>query len=343
MSDERSLRGQTIGAYKIGRLLGRGTTGDVYEATDTVNNRRVAVKALSGSITHQAGFFERFAREVTVTLELDHPNIIKTYDFAVDDKGGAAFVVLQLLLGGTLRERLTHSRNGLLPTPKVSDYIGVLRQIAAAVDHANTVGNFIHGDIKPSNIMLDEDGTAYLVDFGIVHLIHSDDTTTEKGTSIGTPRYMSPEQWNGEQLVPATDQYLLAGVAYYLLSGKPPFPGEDALDLMFAHRHSKPVRFAHDLPNLSYRVDNVLEVALAKDPNDRYGSATEFVDELIRAIGGGVVKAPSPFLTRPLPQPKRTRTFNPESGSTERQRLLLLVFGLAIVTAVILAVIVGAS
>src|SRR5215212_5432336 len=173
-----NLVGQTIGQYQFTELLGTGGMGAVYRATQNNLRREVAVKVLSGRLSEQPGYIQRFTREAKISAALEHPNIVPIYDYGTE--GSISYVVMRLLTGGSLAQRLTPKPDGSMALPSMGEVSTFLRQLTSALDYAHS-RSVIHRDIKPGNVMFDGHGTAYLVDFGIAKLM-SGATSSITGT-----------------------------------------------------------------------------------------------------------------------------------------------------------------
>ncbi|MCL4256227.1 MAG: serine/threonine protein kinase, partial [Anaerolineae bacterium] len=202
------LIGKTLGQFEIAEEIGRGGMATVYKARQRSMNRTVAIKVLPRQMLHDPGFYERFEREVDVISHLEHPHILPIYDYGQDD--GLPYIAMRYLGGGSLEQRI---RRGHV---RVEDIEKPLRQVAQALDYAHQQG-IIHRDLKPGNIMLDENGNAYLTDFGIARVLGSDLTGS---MIIGTPAYMSPEQANGLPVDGRSDIYSLGIVLYEWITGR---------------------------------------------------------------------------------------------------------------------------
>jgi len=208
------------------------------------------------------------------------------------------FVVMRLLTGGTLSERVNRRNLVGQVLPSLAETATLLKQIAGAMDYAHSRG-VIHRDIKPSNIMFDAQGSPYLVDFGIVKLADSV-TMTEAGTAMGTPAYMSPEQWRGDKLTAAADQYALGVVVYQMTTGRMPFEGETTYNLMYQHLNELPTPPHGFRPDLPEPVSRVLEKVLAKQPEDRYPNVAAFAAAFAEAVREKVEPSTG-FFTASLP------------------------------------------
>ncbi len=261
MSDD--IIGKTLGQYEVLEEVGRGGMATVYRARQGSINRVVAVKVLPRSLLHDPGFYERFEREVDVIAHLEHPHILPIYDFG--NAEGVPYIVMRYLAGGSMRDLI---RRG---TPTLEDIEKPFTQVAQALDHAHKQG-IIHRDLKPGNIMLDENGNAYLTDFGIARVLGSELTGS---AIIGTPAYMSPEQANGFPLDARSDIYALGVVLFELITGREPYQAETPMALLLKHINEPmpPASiFRKDVPP---SVENVISRATAKDPGDRYASASD--------------------------------------------------------------------
>ena len=299
----KDLAGQQFGQYTLRALLGIGGMGAVYRAHQPALRRDVAVKVLPPQFATQGGYTERFMREAQTAASLEHAHIVPVYDFGV--QGGIYYVVMRLLTGGSLAERLIHAEQSGQPLPSLAETAEVIRQVAAALDYAHSRG-VIHRDIKASNVMFDDQGSPFLVDFGIAKLLGATSSLTGTGVAMGTPSYMSPEQWRGEGVTPETDQYALGVMTYTMLTGRMPFEAPTPYALMHKHLTEQPTPpnvWRADLPD-AVRV--VLERAMAKAPADRYPSARGFADALAAAASETPVTAPTHFFTATLPERPQT-------------------------------------
>jgi serine/threonine protein kinase len=244
---EGRLTGREVAGYRLIRLLGRGGASEVYLAERRDDDSVLAaVKVLtpSGQLSadQRARFDARFRREAEASLRLRHPHILPVLGYGED--GDVAYMVLPLISGGTLAERLARA-SGRLPLEEIA---GDLSQLADAVDFAHAQG-VIHRDIKPTNVLLDGQGQLYLADFGIARLFDpsgdSDDQRsptplTQTGQVLGTPLYMAPEQLTGARVGPAADIYSLGIVVYQLVTGDVPFHSETPVGLALQHVHDPP-------------------------------------------------------------------------------------------------------
>ncbi|MGD8731953.1 MAG: protein kinase [Anaerolineales bacterium] len=252
-----------LGKYDLVRKIGSGGMSSVFKAIDRESDRSVAVKVLPPGLDEEQSFKARFEREAKILMRLRHPNIVPILDFGEVD--GVYYIVMPLMEVGTLRERIN---SGPL---KPEEGAHIVRQIAEALQYAHDM-DLVHRDVKPSNILLDEEGNAWLSDFGTARVL--DATANLTGSSlIGTPQYMSPEQARGDPVTPLADVYALGVVLYQMSTGKLPFNAESPLAIAMKHA-SEPLPHPNAInPNLPEAISYVLIKALEKRPEDRYPSA----------------------------------------------------------------------
>ena len=268
------LAAALAGRYTLGPELGHGGMATVYQAEDLRHHRQVAVKVLRPELGVLLGP-DRFTREIRIAAALNHPHILPLHDSGEAD--GHFFYVMPCVRGGSLRERLR--RDPRLP---VDEAIAIVRQVAAALDHAHAHG-LVHRDIKPENILLHE-GEAVVTDFGIALAAGSapSERLTATGLMVGTPEYMSPEQAAGERMLDArSDLYSLACVLYELLAGEPPHTGGSAKSVIARRFTEPPPRVGRVRPEVPAAVDEAIARALAVDPADRFPGAAAFADALL--------------------------------------------------------------
>jgi serine/threonine-protein kinase len=281
MSSSNNLSGSTLGNYELRQIIGVGGMASVYQAHQSNLERLVAVKILSQALTHEPGYAERFNREARTAASLEHPNIVPVYDYGTHDQ--ITYVVMRLLTGGTVGERLHHQQTNNLPPPSLSEVNQLLRQVASALDYAHSLG-VIHRDIKPSNIMFDNRGTPYVVDIGIAKQLETTNNMTSTRKVKGTPSNMAPEQWRGDKISAATDQYAMGVLTYMVLTGRQPFEAPTPYALMLKHMNDLPVPPNEIRGDIPLSVASVIERSLNKSPEDRYPNMNEFADDFNRAV-----------------------------------------------------------
>src|SRR5262245_56965967 len=266
--------GTRLGSYEITSLLGSGGMGEVYRARDPRLDREVAIKVLPGSLARDAGALARFEREAMSVAKLSHPNILSIYEFAHD--GGTAFVVMELIHGETLRERLA---SGPIAVRRAVAYA---RQIAQGLAAAHARG-IVHRDLKPENVMIARDDHLKILDFGLAkpidiagnEMTRGAGTATSAGTILGTYGYMAPEQVRGIGLDQRADMFAFGAVLYEMLSGRRAFKGETAADTMSAILTKDPPDL--DLARLSIppAIERIVRRCLEKSPDLRFQSAND--------------------------------------------------------------------
>ena len=263
-----------VGKYEIIEEIGHGGFATVYKAHDPNLDQVVAVKVLHGTYADRPDLVQRFLGEARKAVKLKHPGIVRIY--TVDEDKGVPYLAMEYLPGGTLAARL---RGEPLPLDAT---IAIVEQVAAALDYTHKRG-VVHRDVKPANILFDDEGKAVLVDFGLVKSLAESGLTTE-GTSLGTPDYMAPEQAETTAEVDAgADVYALGVVAYEMLTGRVPFEAETPLAVLHAHVHNAPPDPCALNQSLDEGVAAVVLKALAKAPAKRYRSAGTFARALRRA------------------------------------------------------------
>jgi serine/threonine protein kinase len=275
-----TLVGKTVGKYKLLELLGRGGMAEVYKARHPTLDRDVTVKVLHRHLADGEGFLARFEREAKAVAAMRHPRIVQIFDYeAAED---ANYMVMEFVDGGTLQDRVV----GLAKQGKslpVREALSILNQVAEALDYAHGRG-ILHRDVKPSNILLDSSGNAYLTDFGIARILSSSQFTVT-GVMVGTPAYMSPEQGSGEELTAASDIYSLGIIVYELLAGKVPFLSETTpLAIIHKHINEPPPNLHARRPDLPAAAEKAVLKALAKKPEDRFRTAGDFIRELEKTL-----------------------------------------------------------
>jgi serine/threonine kinase PknH len=280
------VEGTPFGRYRLIELLGRGGMGEVWRAHDTATNRTVAIKLLPPQLAQDHTFVQRFRREAEAAAQLNSPHIIPIHDYGEID--GRLFVNMRLIEGRDLHEILA---DGPLDPARA---VRIIEQIAKALNTAHKIG-LVHRDVKPSNILLDEDDFAYLIDFGIAR--GADETRlTGTGSIIGSWHYMSPERMRAGEVDARSDVYALACVLYECLTAATPFPGDSAEQQITAHLMAPPPRPSISHPAVPATLDTVIAIGMAKDPNQRY---TTTVD--LAAAAHNAINTPQAAQNMPMP------------------------------------------
>lgn len=273
-----SLVGSKLAGYLILSRLGRGGMADVYAARDISLDRDVAIKVLRPDLARDRDYITRFRREAKAAARLNHSNIVQIYE--VGEDASRYYIAQELISGQNLREFL--DRNGAFSPEQA---IEILYGVASALDAAAVEG-ITHRDIKPENVMWSLSGAVKVADFGLARLGNDADGShadlTQAGLTLGTPRYMSPEQVQGRTVDPRSDLYSLGVMMYHLLAGRPPFEAEDPLALAFAHVNETPqpldrARGNNDVPEWLIAI---IAKLLRKDPGERFQSPAELLDTL---------------------------------------------------------------
>lgn len=289
------LIGSHLGGYEIEAEIARGGMSRVYRAHEIDSLKPAALKVMTLGDESDDGqgnpFNRRFEHEAHAIERLDHPNIVKV--FAAGSSDDFLFIAMQLVTGGTFRQRLGKPM-------AITDACALMIQMARALHHAHS-HHVIHRDVKPANMLIDDSDPDHLLlaDFGIAKII-GQKGVTKTGTAVGTPEYMAPEQAKGEEIDQRADIYGLACVLYETLAGRPPFVGPTALSICYQHVHTRPAYIRGFNPDVPRALALVLEQALAKSPRDRFASAEDFAVALypFTEPAGHVVRR-----TAPLAQP----------------------------------------
>jgi eukaryotic-like serine/threonine-protein kinase len=273
---------QTVGAFKLGIVLGRGAMGEVYEATHLTTQEPAAVKLLRRELLADPTTVARFLREAKASGALSSPYVVRVLE-AAPENATLPFLVMERLRGATLAELLR--REPKLPGSTV---VEIATHAGAGIDAAAAAG-IVHRDLKPQNLFRTEAGNWKILDFGIATLGENAGNLTQGGI-VGTPSYMAPEQAQGKRVDGRADVYALAAVAYRCLTGRHPFSGTDTPTLLYAVVHRMPLRPA-SIAELPADVDACLAIALAKDPDDRFASGAAFASALAAALNSSLEPA----------------------------------------------------
>jgi beta-lactam-binding protein with PASTA domain len=313
--------------YRLVRPLGSGGMADVFLAHDSILDRDVALKVMSTRYASDEEFVERFKREAQSAAALSHPNIVSIFDRGASEDG-TYYIAMEYLPGGTLKDRIM--RKGALPARTAA---AVALQIAEALQVAHERG-VIHRDIKPHNILITESGDVKVTDFGIARAASSS-TMTRTGSILGTAHYISPEQAMGEHVGPSSDLYSLGVVLYEMLTGELPYDADTPLGIAMKHVNGHLRQPKEVNSSVPAGINAITCRLLAKDPEDRYASDAELIEDLERVAAGlGPASATTEMMTRAMPvatAPTRVGPPPPGGRNGKRRRawpLILALLGL---------------
>jgi len=274
-----TMRQSVLGdRYTLVEPLGHGGMAEVYLARDNSLGRDVAIKVLRERYADDGEFVERFRREAVSAAALNHPNVVQVYDRGRAEDG-AFYMAMEYVPGGTLKERVK-SEGSLAPREAAETAAQVADALAVAHDRG-----IVHRDVKPQNVLLTGKGEAKVGDFGIARAA-STETLTQTNALLGTLAYMSPEQVRGERVGPASDLYSLGVVLYEMLTGGPPFRGDDPIAVAMRRLDEEPPRPREANPAVPEELDALAVRLLAKEPGDRYASAASLSEDLRRVRDG---------------------------------------------------------
>src|SRR6201996_4353438 len=329
-----TLLGTTLnGRYRLEARIGAGGMSTVYRAMDVTLEREVAIKLMNREVASDSDQLERFRREARAVAQLSHPHIVGVIDAGEDDS--RPYIVFEYVEGETLKDRIR--RLGRLPiTESVAYAIEIARALGAAHDR-----HIVHRDVKPQNVLIDQEGSAKVPDFGIARTLEEEGLTAD-GRVLGTTDYVSPEQALGQQVTGQSDLYSLGVVLYEMLTGEVPFHGDNQVAVAMKHvREELPdVRVLR--PEVSAALAAVVDTATAKHPSERYADDAEMIAELedvlaIETARSGNVTGEVTTVLRTLPSRKRRRL-----PLRRRQPLLVGLLAL-IVAAAVVAILVFAA
>jgi len=277
---------QKLGHYRVGVVLGRGAMGEVYEATHD-DGTPAALKLLNARATSSSSIVERFHREMDVAARLVSPHIVKVYSVSPPD-APVPYIAMERLHGTDLATRLRDENTHRMPSDEL---VVMLDQVARGLEVARIAG-VVHRDLKPHNLFQHDGSTWKILDFGVSKVLDSEGTLTGEGI-VGTPQYMAPEQASGGNVTHLADVYALGAIAYRCLTGRSPFKGRDLSELVYQVVHTPPARPSL-LGRISPSIDDVLAVAMAKDPRRRFPSAISFAQAFVAARRGKPVELEVP-------------------------------------------------
>lgn len=259
------------GRYELVKCIGHGGMADVYLALDLILDRQVAIKILKPDSNADKVALERFAREAQASTQLSHPNIVDIYDVGDDDN--IHYIVMEYVKGHTLKQLI--KKRGPLPTRET---IWIMKQLTSALMEAHKNG-LIHRDIKSQNILIKDDGTVKLADFGIA-ILNNAIQLTSKDSVLGSVHYLAPELVKGEKSSMKSDIYSLGIVMYELLRGDVPFKGDNPAQIALKHMKQEIPNVREYNPQIPQSVANIITKACAKDPKDRYDNAALMLKDL---------------------------------------------------------------
>jgi serine/threonine-protein kinase len=322
---ENALRRELSSQYQITDLLGRGGMSLVYLAQEVELNRQVAIKVLPLQLLQGPASAERFEREAKIAASLDHPHIVPI--FRVGATSTFLWYTMKRIRGRSFEQII--AERGALPVPEV---LGVVEQVGSALQYAHRHG-VVHRDVKPANVMIEDSGWALVCDFGVARAFGSV-SLTQTGASLGTPRYMSPEQFEGQPVDGRCDQYSLAILIWEALTGGVPFTGDSLGELIRKHLLEPPPRLVEVKPEIPESVSAAVYRAMSKKPAERFPDIAAFV----AALGGQATPRIPAAFTGPTPVAPRQRILwdtptVPIPSLRRRRRLVALsvIVGLALV------------
>jgi len=291
-----------IGRYEIKAELGRGGMATVYRAYDPSFDRDVAIKVLPREFLHDPQFHDRFQREIRMVAQLEHPAIVPVYD--VGEEEGMPFFVMRYMSGGSLTDWIERGRFSLEDTARI------VERLAQALSYAHKQG-VIHRDLKPDNVLFDNNGDPFISDFGVAKFAEAASNLTGSGI-IGTPAYMSPEQAQGDPVDSRTDIYGLGVIVYQMLSGRQPYNADTPMGVVVKHITEPVPEILRANPDLPESMDTIIKSAMAKDKQKRYTTATDLARALNLAAFGtesttaNAISTPNLKIVPPAPSNSRT-------------------------------------
>ena len=291
--------GTELGGYRIERVIGRGGMSVVYLAEHVRLGRKVALKVLAPELAGSERFHDRFLRESKLAASIDHPNIVPIYD--ADEAEGVLYIAMRYVEGSDLKQAIRGS--GRLEPPRTS---AIVDQVASALDAAHARG-LVHRDVKPANVLLTLDDHAYVSDFGLTKRAVSVSGLTETGQLIGTIDYVAPEQIRGDPVDQRADVYSLGCLLFECLTGHAPYPRDIEVGVLWAHVETPPPSLTEERPELPSEVDDVLALAMAKNPAERTAAAGDVAAGFRSALGLEPSRVGLPTVRRPQPKPRKSR------------------------------------
>ena len=269
-------KGQKINdRYEVIRSIGEGGMANVYLGYDTILDRNVAIKILRGDLSNDEKFVRRFQREALSASSLAHPNIVEMYDVGEDN--GLYYIVMEYIEGKTLKQLL--KKRGSLT---LSEAIDIMLQLTDGMAHAHN-SYIIHRDLKPQNIMIKDDGSIKITDFGIAMALNSTQLT-QTNSVMGSVHYLPPEQASGKGSTTKSDIYSMGIIFYELLTGNLPFKGDNAVEIALKHMRDPLPSLRESNPAIPQSIENIILKATAKNPKNRYSDAKARHDDLLTAL-----------------------------------------------------------
>ena len=299
--------------YEVQQKIGVGGMADVYRGKDTLLGRPVAIKILHQNFGSDQDFVARFKREAQAAGKLNHPNVVSMYDVGFDQ--GFHYIIMEYVSGCTLKEYIQHHGDKVT----VQEAVKITVAIAEGLEHAHMMG-IVHCDVKPHNILITDSGRVKVTDFGIARAINSATTMMYTNSVMGSAHYISPEQASGKSINVSTDIYSLGVVLYELLTGEVPFRGETPVSVALQHVKDRVVAPRIKNPMIPPQLEQVVLIALEKEPGKRFGSISEMIQALRMSLGyrGGTSARPMQhdFATQVLP-PLETEVLEEEEEQQE--------------------------
>lgn len=283
------LFGGKLGRYNLINRIGKGGMAWVFSGFDTNLDRTVAIKVMYPHLSEDPTFKERFEQEAKFVAGFNHPNIVKVYDFNsyTYQNQHVYYMVMPYITGKTLQQILSelNDENKIMPDWQVQH---IITRVADALNYAHERG-MVHRDVKPANIIFDENNEPILTDFGIARLIATSNLTQE-GVTVGTPAYMSPEQATGELVDARSDIYALGTILYEMLTGQPPFNDDGSISVLLKHVHEKHPTLSTHIDLINPDLEKIIDYALAKEPSARYQSALDLAEDLENVFQGKPIR-----------------------------------------------------
>lgn len=286
--------------YQLTERIGEGGMAEVFLGTDIRLKRDIAVKVLRPQYSSDKQFLDRFLDEARAMAGFSHPNIVNVYD--AGRERGRSYIVMEYVPGTDLRNLI--KERGPLP---IEQALKVIEQVAQGVAAAHSK-DIVHRDIKPGNVLITPDGAVKVADFGIARAVSDSKQLTEPGVVWGTTAYLSPEQIRGDTATPASDVYSIGVVLYEMLSGKPPFQGEDRVAIALQHLHDEPTPLSEKNPKVPRGIEYIINRAMSKQASQRYSDADEFARAIRGYLNAGSDSTVPQEIQRPVHPPQQSQS-----------------------------------